>query len=64
MLTETPHPAKPLSVTVPTALAITGLGRTTLYALIGQGRVRTTKVGTRTLVNYSDLEKLATGEAA
>ena len=61
---EGAHGIKPLSVTVPTALAITGLGRTTLYSLIGAGKIRTTKVGARTLVNYSDLEKLATGEAA
>jgi excisionase family DNA binding protein len=54
---------KPLSVTVPTALAITGLGRTKFYALVAEGRIRITKVGARSLVNYSDLERLATGEA-
>lgn len=56
------HGIKPLSVTVPTALAITGLGRTKLYALIAEGRVKTVKVGSRTLVNYASLEALTAGE--
>ena len=55
---------KPLSVTVPTALAITQLGRTKFYELVNNGRIKTVKVGSRTLVNYASLEALATGEAA
>jgi len=53
---------KPITVTVPTALAITGLGRTKLYSLINNGTIRVSKVGRRTLLVYADLEKLATGE--
>jgi excisionase family DNA binding protein len=50
---------KPITVTVPTALAVTGLGRTKFYELVKQGRVRTVAIGRRTLVIYADLEKLA-----
>jgi hypothetical protein len=55
---------KPLSVTVPTALALTGIGRTKLYALIKAGRVKVTKIDNRTLVNFASLENLIAGEAA
>jgi excisionase family DNA binding protein len=50
---------KPITVTVPTALAVTGIGRTKFYELVKQGRVRTIAIGRRTLVIYADLEKLA-----
>lgn len=60
------HVVKPLTVTVPVALAITGIGRTKLYALIAEGRVKIVKVDGRTLVNYASLEALTAtgGEAA
>ncbi len=57
-------PLKPISVTVPVALAITGVGRTKLYGLIAAGTLRTAKVGSRTLINYADLERMASGQAA
>lgn len=50
---------KPIMVTVPTALAVTGLGRTKFYELVKEGRIRTIAVGRRTLVIFADLEKLA-----
>jgi excisionase family DNA binding protein len=50
---------KPITVRVPTALAVTGLGRTKFYALVKAGRIRTVSIGRRTLVVYADLEKLA-----
>ena len=55
---------KPITVTVPTALAITGLGRTKLYELIATGRLKAVKVDGRRLVTYASLEQLADGEAA
>ena len=51
-------PMKPLGVTVPAALAISGFGRTKLYDLIKNGTVKTKKFGTRTIVIYSSLEAL------
>jgi excisionase family DNA binding protein len=50
---------KPITVTVPTALSVTGIGRTKFYELVKAGRIRTVPIGRRTLVIYADLEKLA-----
>ena len=47
---------KPIMVTVATALAVTGLGRT---KFVKEGRIRTRGIGRRTLVVYADLESLA-----
>jgi excisionase family DNA binding protein len=48
----------PITVTVNEALRITGLGRTTLYKLIGQEKVKTILIGRRRLVIYDSLEAL------
>lgn len=55
---------KPITVTVPTALAVTGLGRTKFYELVKEGRIRTVAIGRRTLVIFADLEKLAEAVAS
>jgi len=52
-------PLKPITVTVATALAVTGLGRTKFYELVKAGRIKIVSVGRRTLVVYADLERLA-----
>lgn len=52
---------KPLTVTIKTALALLGIGRTTIYELMDQGVVETTKIGRRRLVIYSSLELIARG---
>lgn len=52
-------PLKPITVTVTTALSVTGLGRTKFYELVKGGRIRTIAIGRRTLVVFADLEKLA-----
>jgi excisionase family DNA binding protein len=52
-------PLKPITVTVATALAVTGIGRTKFYELVKEGRIRTVAIGRRTLVIFADLEKLA-----
>ena len=57
-MTETAS-LKPITVTVATALAVTGLGRTKFYELVKQGRIRTVPIGRRTLVVYASLEELA-----
>jgi excisionase family DNA binding protein len=46
-----------LTVTVREAIELSGLSNTTLYKLIGQGRLRTVKVGGRTLITYASLTK-------
>lgn len=48
-------PTEKLAYTVPEALYATGLGRTTLYALIAERKLRTLKVGTRTLIPADSL---------
>lgn len=50
---------KPITVTVDNAIKLSGLGRTKLYELINQGRIKTTTIGRRRLVVYSSLEELA-----
>jgi len=62
-MTETSR-LKPITVTVPTALAVTGLGRTKFYELVKDGRIRTIAIGRRTLVIFADLEKLADAAAS
>lgn len=44
-----------LAYTVPEALYVTGLGRTTLYALVAEKKLRTIKVGSRTLIPADSL---------
>jgi excisionase family DNA binding protein len=44
-----------LTCTIGEACEVTGLGRTTLYELIGTGRLRTTTVGRRRLVVVDSL---------
>jgi excisionase family DNA binding protein len=49
---------KPLTVTVPTARKISGLGNTKIWALIKDGKLEVVRVGRRTLVTYRSLEAL------
>lgn len=57
----------PLAHSVPAACARLGIGRTTLYQLIGNGQLRTFKIGCKTLIPESDLRKFVSdklGEVA
>jgi excisionase family DNA binding protein len=58
----TGQPLKPLTVTVPVALQITGLGRTKFYELIKTGIIKSVVVGGRRLVNFASLEQLASDQ--
>jgi excisionase family DNA binding protein len=58
MTTDEQTRLEPLTVTVQEARRLTGLGNTTLYRLIGEGKLRTVKVGARTLVIYPSLKLL------
>ncbi len=54
----------PLAVTVQRARELTGLGNTTLYALIRDKKLETVTVGRRRLVLFKSLESLLQSEAA
>lgn len=49
--------AQPLTVRIPEACRITGIGRSKLYELINAGEVRIVKVGTITLVPVDSLRQ-------
>lgn len=50
---------KPITVKIDDAMKISGLGRTKMYELIGNGTIKTITVGRRRLVIYASLEELA-----
>ena len=52
------HGAKPLTVTVGTAKQLSGLGNTTIWALIKDQTLETVRVGRRRLITYRSLEAL------
>jgi excisionase family DNA binding protein len=55
-----PHAAEPGQLlSIDRAAALAGVGRTTIYAAIGAGRLRSIKVGRRRLVPASAIAELA-----
>lgn len=51
-------PIEPLTVRIPVAVQLTGIGRSKLYELIKSGDVETVKIGTATLVKMASLRRL------
>ena len=49
----------PIAVTVPEACKMLGLGRTTIYTLINEGKLKPRKSGSRTLFLVSELQAFA-----
>lgn len=47
---------KQLTVTIPEACAMTGLGRSSIYRLFDDGKLQRLKAGTRTLIRVDDIE--------
>ena len=47
-----------LAYRIPEAVEATGIGRSTLYELIRDGELKTTKIRGRTLIERSELEAL------
>ncbi len=43
---------------------VLGVGRTTIYGLIGEGKLQTVKIGRRTLVTAESISRLAAPHAA
>lgn len=51
-------PLDPLTVRIPVAMRLTGIGRSKLYELIKAGDLQTVKIGTATLVTMASLRRL------
>ena len=51
-------PLERLSVRIPTAIQMTGIGRSKLYELIASGDIETAKVGASTLIIVASLKRL------
>jgi excisionase family DNA binding protein len=49
---------EPLAVSVNDAARALGLGRTSIYAMIGDGRLETFKLGRRTLIKTASIRRL------
>lgn len=58
MFATKPLPLEPLTVRIPVAVQLTGIGRSKLYQLIAAGEVETVKVGASTLVSVASLRQL------
>jgi len=52
---------KPVTTTIDATCHITGLGRTKIYELIGEGKLKAVAIGRRRLVLYSSIEDLIDG---
>lgn len=51
---------RPITVTVKDAQKLSGLGATTIWKLIGDGRLQAVRVDRRTLITLESLRKLLT----
>ncbi len=51
-------PIEPLTVRVPIAVQLTGIGRSKIYELIKAGKLDTVKVGASTLITVASLKRL------
>jgi excisionase family DNA binding protein len=52
----------PLAVSIREACRLSGLGRTKIYQLISDGRLKPVKIDRRTLIPFDDLAKLVSPE--
>ena len=59
-----PPTLKPLGVTVPEALRISGIGRSTLYRLIRERKLESVLIYGRRIVNFASLERLTSPRGA
>lgn len=53
-----PYRTDPLTVRIPEACRLTGIGRSKLYELIAEGSIEIVKVGGMTLVSFESLKRL------
>ncbi|MCP3732586.1 helix-turn-helix domain-containing protein [Sphingomonas sp. MG17] len=48
----------PITVRIPVAIKMTGIGRSKLYQLIARGEIDRVKIGTATLITVESLQRL------
>ncbi|NJM49701.1 MAG: helix-turn-helix domain-containing protein [Sphingomonadales bacterium] len=51
-------PLEPITVRIPVAVQLTGIGRSKIYELISSGDIETVKVGASTLITVASLKRL------
>ena len=51
-------PLEPLTVRIPVAVQLTGIGRSKIYELISAGELDTVKIGASTLITVASLRRL------
>jgi hypothetical protein len=51
-------PIEPLTVRIPVAVQLTGIGRSKIYELIAAGKLDTVKVGASTFITVASLKRL------
>lgn len=49
---------EPIAVRIATAVKLTGICRSTIYELIGDGTIETVKIGRSTFILYPSLKRL------
>ena len=54
---------EPLALSVNDAAKALSLGRTSIYAMIADGRLEAFKLGRRTLIRMDSVRRIVTGEA-
>lgn len=59
--TTLPLPLEPLTVRIPVAVQLTGIGRSKIYELIAARKLDTVKVGASTLITVASLRRLVQG---
>ncbi|WP_120075869.1 helix-turn-helix domain-containing protein [Aurantiacibacter odishensis] len=56
-----PNSLTPLAYSITEACQVSSIGKTRLYDLINEGRLKVTRIGRRTLVNAESLRALVEG---
>ncbi|MDE2043294.1 MAG: helix-turn-helix domain-containing protein [Alphaproteobacteria bacterium] len=56
-------PLEPMTVRIPTAIQLTGIGRSKLYQLIASGEIERVKIGASTLITVASLRRLTQPQA-
>lgn len=51
----------PIAVTIPDAVKVTGMSRTSIYEALKRGELTARKAGRRTLIHYVDLQAYLAG---